>query len=561
MLSQSLRWIPSSSFQSPNLMARIHSARCVLEQHKVGTGRPAEPIKNVTEATQKPQTADLQPNASPIAVSHLSDQGTFRPSPPPHLSPIPMRPPVHTGASQPGQPGYAPLASNRTSGDQFSPNHHSPRYPLNPQPQNNGQPPFASQNGYNQPFQRPPPSFSGSATQPSWDYRTPPNVRYQPRPENAARFAQRHPPPPYQHGNGFPGANGQMVQQNFPQAYPPSSSAPGPHPPHFSRPPYPPGLSAQPYPGASMSPPPGSFQQGFPNFPTQDNASSLSPVVPRSRRASQPGANLDFDFQDLAGPDALGRSASNRNAPSKPMVNNSSPFPHQPIGHRNPNSADGRSFGRPPCYEPWRNGGPTATVPYPNSPPGSNFSPRNSDWNKGRPGARPGNRSGPNSRSGPRPNHGLRGRGRGAISLDPEPSLPPPPKTILDERGQYGVEPRPTGVPKSIPSSRPPKSLKKEVPIDDYKKIRELIAGSSVPIDLPGFSQPIEFDGSHLLQASQSLDVTWSHGQAQKDQIVKRAFDLVIKNPSLKIDQKKQAVALVDFLLLSREERLAKLKT
>ncbi|KAI9605513.1 hypothetical protein KEM48_002131 [Puccinia striiformis f. sp. tritici PST-130] len=487
MLSQSLRWIPSSSFQSPNLMARIHSACCVLEQHKVGTGRPAEPIKNVTEATQKPQTADLQPNASPIAVSHLSDQGTFRPSPPPHLSPIPMRPPVHTGASQPGQPGYAPLASNRTSGDQFSPNHHSPRYPLNPQPQNNGQPPFASQNGYNQPFQRPPPSFSGSATQPSWDYRTPPNVRYQPRPENAARFAQRHPPPPYQHGNGFPGANGQMVQQNFPQAYPPSSSAPGPHPLTF--------LDR--------------------HTPQDYNASSLSPVVPRSRRASQPGANLDFDFQDLAGPDALGRSASNRNAPSKPMVNNSSPFPHQPIGHRNPNSADGRSFGRPPCYEPWRNGGPTATVPYPNSPPGSNFSPRNSDWNKGRPGARPGNRSGPNSRSGPRPNHGLRGRGRGAISLDPEPSLPPPPKTILDERGQYG-----------------------EVPIDDYKKIRELIAGSSVPIDLPGFSQPIEFDGSHLLQASQSLDVTWSHGQAQKDQIVKRAFDLVIKNPSLKIDQK-----------------------
>jgi len=79
-------------------------------------------------------------------------------------------------------------------------------------------------------------------------------------------------------------------------------------------------------------------------------------------------------------------------------------------------------------------------------------------------------------------------------------------------------------------------------------------------VDLPGFAQPISFEKTQLLQSPQSFDISWSHGQANKDQILGRAVDLVIKNPSLQIDQKRKTVALVDFLLLSREERLAKLK-
>jgi hypothetical protein len=88
-----------------------------------------------------------------------------------------------------------------------------------------------------------------------------------------------------------------------------------------------------------------------------------------------------------------------------------------------------------------------------------------------------------------------------------------------------------------------------------------LIAGSNTPITLPGFSQAIAFESSHLLQSAHSSEISWAHGQANKDQIVKRAFDLVIKNPSMEINQKRQTVALVDFLMLSREERSAKIKS
>lgn len=147
------------------------------------------------------------------------------------------------------------------------------------------------------------------------------------------------------------------------------------------------------------------------------------------------------------------------------------------------------------------------------------------------------------------------------VSLEPEPSLPPPPKTILDQQGQYGVSPTPLGVPETISSAQSAKGSKTEDSLDDYKKIRDLIAGSNTPIDLPGFSKAISFESSHLLQSPQPSEISWAHGQANKDQIVKRAFDLVIKNPSLQIEQKRQTVALVDFLLLSREERLAKTKT
>lgn len=145
-------------------------------------------------------------------------------------------------------------------------------------------------------------------------------------------------------------------------------------------------------------------------------------------------------------------------------------------------------------------------------------------------------------------------------SPEPEPSLPPPPKTILDERGQYGASPAPLGVPETIPSLQSQKEPQPQDRLDDYKKIRELIAGCKTTVDLPGFAQPISFEKTQLLQSPQSFDISWSHGQANKDQILGRAVDLVIKNPSLQIDQKRKTVALVDFLLLSREERLAKLK-
>ncbi|OAV99369.1 hypothetical protein, variant [Puccinia triticina 1-1 BBBD Race 1] len=460
-----------------------------------------------------------------------------------------MRPPAQTGAPQFGRPGYPQVPSNQASRHHPGPNSHPSGYPPNFQRPNPGQPSFPPQNGYmNQSFRRPPPSYAGPGSPASWSQWTPPNFNHQPRPDNAPRPGQQFSPPAYQPGQGFPGSNGNPARP-FPQAYGPPPNTLQYFPSHLTRPPFPPGSSAQPYMGPRMSPPPIS--------PGSDGPFPQNPMS-RLQKRSQPGATLDFDFQDLAGLDALDRFAPNQNPTSKPMANNSLPFPHQPIGHRIPNSVDGHSFGRPAYHEPWRNAGPG---PYPTSPQSPNFRPRNSDWNKSRPGARPRGGSNPSSRTGPRPNHGLRGRGRGMVSLEPEPSLPPPPKTILDQQGQYGVSPTPLGVPETISSAQSAKGSKTEDSLDDYKKIRDLIAGSNTPIDLPGFSKAISFESSHLLQSPQPSEISWAHGQANKDQIVKRAFDLVIKNPSLQIEQKRQTVALVDFLLLSREERLAKTKT
>ncbi|KAA1066382.1 hypothetical protein PGT21_029568 [Puccinia graminis f. sp. tritici] len=550
MLSRHSRWMPSSA-RSSNLFGRpIHSTRCALENQKDGAGRPIEPIReNAAEPDPKAHSINLQPIARPIPASQHPNSASFRPSAAPHSNPTTnMRPPSQTSAPYPGREGYPQFAPNQGTRHQPSPNFHPSGYPPNFQRPNPGQPSFAPRNGYNHSFQRSPPSYAGTAGQPQPDRRTPPNFYHQARPENASRFAQQFPPPPSPLGPGFPGSNGQPARP-FPHTYAPPSNPPQSFPPHLFRPPYPPGSSVQPHPGPGMPPPP--------VYPPPDGAFPQYPIS-RSKKSSQPGATLDFDFQDLAGPDALGRLAPNQNVPSKSMANNPLPFPHPSTGHGAPTSPDGRSFVRPPYPEQWRNRGPGA---YPNSPQSPNFNPRNPDWSKSRPGARARSGNGPSSRTGPRPNHGLRGRGRGAVQLEPEPSLPPPPKTILDERGQYGVGPTPLGVPESISSTQSSKGLKTEEPLDDYKKIRELIAGSNTPITLPGFSQAIAFENSHLLQSPHSSEISWAHGQANKDQIVKRAFDLVIKNPSLEINQKRQTVALVDFLILSREERSAKIKS
>lgn len=144
------------------------------------------------------------------------------------------------------------------------------------------------------------------------------------------------------------------------------------------------------------------------------------------------------------------------------------------------------------------------------------------------------------------------------------PSLPPPPKTVLDERGEFGIEPAPSGIPQSIPHTlstpREKKSVDEDLPTD-YRAISKLIAASNIGVKLPGLNQSVQFEHSKLLQSSQSCETTWAHGEAKRDQIVKRAFDLVIKNPSLNVEQKRGTVALVDFLLMSREERVAKIKS
>lgn len=176
------------------------------------------------------------------------------------------------------------------------------------------------------------------------------------------------------------------------------------------------------------------------------------------------------------------------------------------------------------------------------------------------------------------PTMGNRGRGM-LFDKHDEPSLPPPPPTILNTDGQYGPELLPSGTPhataglsagglQEIKQQKKAKKVESSLLSSDYRTIAHaLLSKESSPIHLPGFEKPIMSSLAGVTKEVQarSFAIEPSEMKAggtmivKKEEVIGRALNLVSQNASMKLEQKQQAVGVVDFLLLSREQRLERM--
>lgn len=506
-----------------------------------------------------------QPSPRPSSASLISDSRHLNgyPSAPRPGSASIRHPSGPTSPSlQPARPGYPPFRP-----DQRHPASH-PRQPTqaaNFQAPDRSQPPFFPPNPYGQAHPKPSGYYPPPGALPPWGFRTPP-INQQSSPNAAPQFFQPHPSPPsFQPRQGLSDqhlAEGKRFYPQFHTPYP-VGHATAPSPSYMSHPSNARAQSAPPHQGWMMFPQAASATEVPHTSPVPQTPSSQISIS-RSRKISQPRNNLDFDLQDLAGGDALHRFAQNSNATAHPASDPSKAFSNHSVHRPLEAGYEGRHLASPQSSERWRSNVFTGPAAYSNPSHGQNFNPRNPNRKESYPAVRDRLRPTGNTRRSLGPSRTPRARGRGLLEFASGPSLPPPPKTVLDERGEFGIEPAPSGIPQSIPHTlstpREKKSVDEDLPTD-YRAISKLIAASNIGVKLPGLNQSVQFEHSKLLQSSQSCETTWAHGEAKRDQIVKRAFDLVIKNPSLNVEQKRGTVALVDFLLMSREERVAKIKS
>ncbi|MBW0508337.1 hypothetical protein O181_048052 [Austropuccinia psidii MF-1] len=395
-------------------------------------------------------------------------------------------------------------------------------------------------------------------------------------------------PTGYSHSNQsfHPQSNHPRFPSSFPQQYPqsyrphiPSHPTPQPQPyltpqpnkpnlpysaPYPSTPPpfnLPPNPSATHYSSHPFQPPP-SRAPTFPVPPISPHAHPSRPIAPHQRRASHPAQAFGFDFQDLSGLEMLDQATQNPTSPNSPQPTKPFNPSSQAIAHRLP--LGDRS---------WANEGYRPLTKHPNLPTASHLNQATSNW-PNRPARSTGMRQGTGdglsasrSRSAP-PRFGQRPRARiNAQSSPPEPSLPAPPTTVLDAQGKFGIDPSPLGCPENTPralSSEPslkPTESPSAISKSEYNSIQHLISNSQGSINLPGLTKPIAFEAqSNKHWDPNQLEIDWKHGQADREQIVGKALNIVIQNPTMEIKQKREVVALVDFLLMSKEERMLKMQ-
>ncbi|KAG0150375.1 hypothetical protein CROQUDRAFT_88178 [Cronartium quercuum f. sp. fusiforme G11] len=314
------------------------------------------------------------------------------------------------------------------------------------------------------------------------------------------------------------------------------------------------------------------------------NSSLASVLAARRKQATGSNQSYGLDMSDVSGLHTLDQFVGNQ--PSQPTFTPQSPREPRAMGPSYQASWDQapHQYKHQPAYGPTRfSKGPRheymgTTPPSFGQSLATDRSPMREGpgWNPNRgefaarggtAGARGAGRGGVNRGRGRGNTPGQqRGRGRGTLFTKfDEPSLPPPPQSILNERGEFGEEPQPSGSPHGIAGlsggidvgSKTDDGVGRET---DHQIISKLLLSSSTPIQLPGFEKPIRIlpTATDMVQASYEIE---SGGTALTDpkrrtNVVGRARNLVSQNSSMNLDQKRQAVAVVDFLLLSKEERM-----
>lgn len=422
-----------------------------------------------------------------------------------------------------------------------------------------------------------------------------PHPGYNPRFQNfqGPYQPQRIPPNAPQQGNfnqpqNYRSDPNRMYNQSQPQRPPFPGHWRGPPNPHMS----------------SMNPT--AFQARSPATDPERGFSESSSNVFAARRKSATGSNQAYslDLNDVSGlhtldqfvgkrPDQLtpsSKSPADQNpAPRAPYQNQWNQSQHQQPPHhyfQQPNGPYGTP-GLPP--QGYRGGqarsapstfGQSAPTYRPPMRDGSGWSPNQSmqPRREGMSANRQGGRGGGVGRGRGRGNgQGMsRGRGRGSLftKID-EPSLPPPPQSVLNAEGKFGEDLNPSGCPYGdvklssdrlmIHTSSPKTKKEKEKNMDlakitNHKTVIQELLKSSTPIQLPGFEKPIQISPlkNDSIQDNYSVEsMTTSLNESKKrDEVVGRARKLVSQNLSMGLDQKKQAVGVVDFLLMSSKERM-----
>lgn len=278
-----------------------------------------------------------------------------------------------------------------------------------------------------------------------------------------------------------------------------------------------------------------------------------------ARRKSMASATEAFDLQDLTGLHNLDRFAGNQ--PNAPQAARTAYTPGAWSSAPRHTSSTPRSFDQPRSSQNWSAPSRAGLGP----PRGASRSGGRGGMNRGRGRGRG-------------PTMGNRGRGM-LFDKHDEPSLPPPPPTILNTDGQYGPELLPSGTPhataglsagglQEIKQQKKAKKVESSLLSSDYRTIAHaLLSKESSPIHLPGFEKPIMSSLAGVTKEVQarSFAIEPSEMKAggtmivKKEEVIGRALNLVSQNASMNLEQKQQAVGVVDFLLLSREQRLERM--
>ncbi|CAH7669689.1 hypothetical protein BY996DRAFT_6408722 [Phakopsora pachyrhizi] len=268
---------------------------------------------------------------------------------------------------------------------------------------------------------------------------------------------------------------------------------------------------------------------------------------------------FEFDLQDITGVNVVNRFSENNQQQNllhgthpgptnlqpknyyPPRFQNTNPHSNA-LGFQRGNWTTGNSFRAPLYQQPNSNGGFDRSI-MPNSRGGPFQKPRSSPKLNRRRGGLPGS-LGWKNRLDLRNNRFI------------EPSLPPPPKTVLNEKGEFGNGPITSGCSSDIAYLNFEKSVSLKALTSDYSKVRNLLQHSADPISIPGFPKPMKAllgDGKSLIDSN--LEVCFKAGEAKRGEIVGQGINLLLQNPSIDIQKKLQAAAVVDFMLMSREER------
>ncbi|KAH9814430.1 hypothetical protein DFH28DRAFT_308649 [Melampsora americana] len=534
------------------------------------------------------------PINEPKSLHHpFKPQPTNQTSSNPTSNPEPLQPSSRDSFASPNRPQTPHLSSppfvNHQSGKGRYPNQtfsnpsRDPRYlnpnQVTPQAYQNRQAPFPRQGaqwqpprpnqpppGYNfQNFQRPyQPQRIPSNGPPQAHFNQPhqfrpdPNVMYnQPLPQRAAFPGNwRAPPNPQMTGSRFPGSMN-------PSAFQPRRSASEPE--------------------------------------TDSNSTSANVLAARRKSATGSINSYNLDLNDVSGLHTIDQFIGNK--PNQPTPSSKSPAdqntaprtPYQSQWNQSQYQPPPHHYFQPPNsqYETpelspqgYRRGhlssAPSAFGQNPPSyrPPmrdGSGWS-SNQAMQPGRGGMtanRQGGRGGGIGRGRGRGNGmGMsRGRGRGSLfSKIDEPSLPPPPQSILNKEGKFGEDLNPSGCPYGdVKLSADPminKSLttkaKKGNEVDlsqitNPQTILNELLNSSTPVQLPGFENPIRISPikTDRIESNYSIESTSTLMDSKKrNEVVGRARKLISENVSMSLEKKKQAVGVIDFLLMSSQERL-----
>ncbi|EGF99832.1 uncharacterized protein MELLADRAFT_118212 [Melampsora larici-populina 98AG31] len=542
-------------------------SRSFHSSHHPNEQKPTNPQINqpVNQPSLNP-TSNQKPVQSSGHQSSREPINKFTPPNRPHTHPV-SSPPFANQQNQRG--GYPNQPFPNTLRDS--------RYPfpnqVTPQAYQNRQAPFPRQGAQWQPPPRPiqPSHGSNPAFQ---NFQGP----YHPQrnPSNVSQQGHFNPSQNYRHDPNM------MYNQSQPQ-----------------RPPFPGQWRGPPNPQIRSMNPAG-FQARAPGPDPEIGSPQSSSNVLSARRKSGPGTNQAYslDLNDVSGLHTIDRFVGNKPNQSTPLTNSAV---DQSTGSRpaHPNQWNPSQYPPPPHHyfqqpnssygTPGYRGGHPSSAPSAFAQPPPTYRPpmrEGSGFQAVRGGGMSANRQGGRGGGGGGIGRGrgrgngpgmLRGRGRGSLfNKNDEPSLPPPPHSILNSEGKFGEDLNPSGCPygevklssdklmiESV-GSKPKKNSEVQLDLRNmttHQTVLNELLNSSVPIRLPGFENPIRITPlkDEAIKAHYSMESLTGGGvsdQIKRDEVVGRARKLVSQNGSMALEKKKQAVGVVEFLLMSSKERV-----